>query len=277
MKETTESFLKMSILNAIITLREYHSMYPSKTIDEIVGIIQSLGTYKSSYDYKAAQIALCNLDITEVNNLRELIALVVMHESPSWLYQVQFGREIVASCLRDNEQYDILQCLESAGLYAKEPDSSIVQWWDHLAGIVRSSENDSKLKSGRTGELLTLEYERKRLVELNAKPRWVSIENNFAGYDVLSYDESSSGIKQKMIEVKACKSRPLAFYISKNEWNSALNFGDNYVFHIWYLPKHKLIELRVSDVEKNIPINMGSGEWQTVLIDIDPLFERCTG
>lgn len=264
----------MSILNAVTTLHEYKTIYPNKSIDEIIEIIQSLNMYKSSYNYEAARILISDIDIETVADLRGLITLVIQKELPGWLYQLQFGREIVASCLRDNQEIDALQCLESAGLYSKEPDSSIVEWWDRLAGFARSSEESKKLKSGRIGEMLTLEYETRRITEYNVKPKWVSIENNFAGYDVMSFDSSTSGINQKLIEVKACKSRPISFYVTKNEWNSAITFGENYYFHIWYIPQRKLIELTVQQVGKNIPLNCGSGAWQTALIDVDSYFEH---
>lgn len=269
--EKTDSYLKMSILNAVTTLREYKNIYPNKSIDEIIEIIQNLNIYKSSYDYEAARSLIHDLELETITDLRSLISLIIQFEIPSWIYQLQFGREIVASCLIDNQQIDVLQCLKSAGLFMKEPDTSIVEWWDQLASFARSSEEKRKLKSGRIGEMLTLEYEAARIAKLNFKPKWVSVENNFAGYDVMSFEASSSGLKQKLIEVKSCKSRPVSFYVTRNEWNSAVQFGDNYYFHIWYLPNRKLIELTVSQVEKNIPVNRGVGEWQTTLIDIDLL------
>ncbi|MBT2289062.1 DUF3883 domain-containing protein [Paenibacillus albidus] len=269
--EKVESFLKMSILNALTTLRDYKNVYPNRTTDEIIEIIQNLSIYNSSYNYNAARELITDIDFDfeVVADLRSLITFVIQREQPSWLYQLQFGREIVASCLRDNLEVDALQCLESAGLYSKDPDTSIVEWWDFLASFARNSEDSKKLKSGRIGEMLTIEYETQRIAQLNAKPKWVSVENNFAGYDVMSFDSSPSGLKQKMIEVKACKSRPISFYLTRNEWNSATNFGDNYYFHIWYIPQHKLIELSVPQVEENVPLNRGLGKWQTILIDVD--------
>lgn len=271
---TDDSYLKMSILNAVTTLCEYKTVYPNKSIDEIIEIIQSLNMYKSNYNYKAARTLINDIDIDAYTDFRTLLTLVIEKELPSWLYQLQFGREIVASCLRDNQEIDALQCLESAGLYNKEPDSSIVEWWDHLSGFARSSEDSKKLKSGRTGEMFTLEFEAARIAGLDVKPKWVSVENNFAGYDVLSFNSSPSGLKQKLIEVKACKSRPICFYLTKNEWDSAINFGDNYYFHIWYIPKRKLIELKVPQLEGNIPLNRGTGEWQTILINVDSYFSE---
>lgn len=272
--ETTDSYLKMSVLNAITTLHEFKNIYPNKSIDELIEIIRGLKLYKSNYNYEVARKLICDYQIEVVNDLKCLITLIVQKELPSWLYQLHFGREIVASCLRDNQQIDILQCLKSAGLFEKEPDTSVVEWWDQLAGFARSFEDNKKLKSGRMGEILTLEYEAKRIADLNMKPKWISIENNFAGYDVISFESNSLGLKHKFIEVKACSSRPISFYLTQNEWNSALNFGDNYYFHIWYIPKRKLIELKASQVQENIPLNRGLGEWQNAFINIDSFFSE---
>src|SRR4051794_18387820 len=119
MKETIDSKLRMSVLNAILTLKEYHIAYPGRQIDELIEIIRSVGNYKSTYDYVSAKNLVSDGNVSEVSGLRELITDIILSEKPSWMYQMPFGREIVSSCLVDNEHHDILQCLESAGLYAK--------------------------------------------------------------------------------------------------------------------------------------------------------------
>ncbi|WP_164817279.1 protein NO VEIN domain-containing protein [Paenibacillus lautus] len=269
MELKADDILKMSVLNAVLTLKEYRNLYPNKTINELIAIINAVGTYHSNYDYCTSKKLLEVIELQKITDIKCLITAILKETFPGWLYQVPFGREIVATCLRDNEKTDVLQCLESAGLYSKHPDNDVVEWWDELASLVRLSEDELKLRSGRGAERLTLEHERGKLIDLMLEPYWISLENNFAGYDVLSYEEGQTGIRPKMIEVKSCKSRPIVFYLSKNEWKTAQKIGDGYVFHIWYLAEKRLLELRVEDVGRSIPINQGLGDWQTVLINVD--------
>lgn len=265
--ETTERYLKMSVINAFFTLRKYTDIYPEKNIIELIQLIRNIGSYISLYDYDNAIGLFDDEDYSNILNKREYIFTVLVKEQPIWLFQVPFGRELVAASLRDNEYYDIYQCFDSVGLFNKEIDMETVEWWDKLSSIIRMKQDSNKLKNGRLGELLTFNHESIELSKYDLVPKWVSVENNFAGYDILSYVVEEGLPKQVMIEVKTCSSLPISFYITENEWKIAQGFGENYLFYVWYLPSEELFKYKVKDVEPSIPINRGSGSWQDVLIE----------
>ncbi|WP_342598073.1 DUF3883 domain-containing protein [Psychrobacillus sp. FSL H8-0483] len=268
-EEKFVQYLKMSVVNAIFTLKKYQNTYPDKSIDEIIKLIRASKSYIFSFDYDTASILLRNWDFSKVNDLKEYIAQVLLQEQPKWLLQVPFGREIVADSLLDNDYTDIIQCFNSAGLFDSNPDQETVEWWDKIAGFVRNNQNEENVKSGRLGEILSLNYEKERLIQFELEPKWISIENNFAGYDILSYNVNGNLRKKIMIEVKTCKTLPITFYITNNEWKVAQEFGEGFVFHIWYLPKKELHILKVKDVETSIPCNRGNGKWQNILVKLE--------
>ena len=85
-------------------------------------------------------------------------------------------------------------------------------------------------RNGALGELLVLEYERKRLVRakrpnLAAMVRWTSKENIAAGFDISSFEINGS---PRFIEVKASVGGARRFMITRNEWNVAQIEKDRY-------------------------------------------------
>ncbi|MCA1040547.1 DUF3883 domain-containing protein [Bacillus infantis] len=263
----SETYLKMSVINAFFTLKKYIEIYPDKNIKELIDLIKGIGSYVSVYDYENAESLFNDDDNLKILDKREYIYRILTKEQPSWLYQVPFGRELVASSLKDNEYFDIYQCFDSVGLFNKEIDMDTIEWWDSLSSFIRKKQDSQKIINGRIGELLTIKYETEKLSGSELTPKWVSIENNLAGYDVLSYKIEQGSPKQIMIEVKTCSSYPVSFYITRNEWKIAQDFGENYIFYVWFLPEKSLHKYNVKDIESNIPINRGSGSWKDVLIE----------
>lgn len=94
---------------------------------------------------------------------------------------------------------------------------------------------------GEAGESLVYKYECE-LIE-NAKKRgqidssifvkWISREDDYAGYDILSYDIDSKS--EKFIEVKTTSGgKNTPFYISENELNFSKNNADKYCIYRVY-------------------------------------------
>lgn len=87
--------------------------------------------------------------------------------------------------------------------------------------IYNNPDNDKKLKElGEKGELLVIEYEKSKLLKSNRadlanKVTHVSKTNDYAGYDILSFNEKGEEI---FIEVKTTKGpKSSDFYISPGE------------------------------------------------------------
>ena len=87
--------------------------------------------------------------------------------------------------------------------------------------------------------MLTLERERSRLKGFGIlrEPEWSGLDDNFAGYDVLSYEHGPTGVVNRLIEVKSTIVSPLRFYITRQEWRKAKSTGGRYIFHTWDMSK----------------------------------------
>lgn len=187
--------------------------------------------------------------------LKHLIELV----KPSWSYLIHKGR-------KEAFQYfpsDVKQCFKEAELI-NSYDRDVIKWWDMLALAVRGQQLDTQLEIGRTGEELSLEYEKNRV---NKDPVWQSIESNLTGYDILSV-VSLEDPRPLRIEVKASTnvSGSFTFYLTRNEWNVA-ETSENYLFHLWVLSETpELFILDKNEIANHVSTNQGNGTWENVKI-----------
>ena len=84
---------------------------------------------------------------------------------------------------------------------------------------------------GREGERLTLEHEK---VRTGHQPKWVSIDDNADGYDVLSVVEMSDP-RPLSIEVKTSTMGVSgSFHLTRNEWETS-DEAECHLFHLWTL------------------------------------------
>jgi hypothetical protein len=178
---------------------------------------------------------------------------------PSWSSLVPRGRLETMSYLPP----DVRQCFNEAGLNEGYGDD-VVEFWDAASSVCRGRTNDTLLEIGRRGERLSIEYE---IGRTGREPLWKSIDSNLAGYDLLSV-VSKDDPRPLKIEVKAANRKDgKVFFVSKNEWETAIT--GSYVFHIWLLGDEPQLLLKLpSEVEVDIPVNRGSGSWQSVSIAV---------
>lgn len=103
--------------------------------------------------------------------------------------------------------------------------------------LIRILEEQRRL--GEKGELLTIQYEKKRLEsqKLFKEAKAVkqsSIENVSQGYDIESFKGDSKSLAHDFfIEVKARKDKIFSFIISSNEIQTAKRLGKNYAIYFW--------------------------------------------
>ncbi len=130
---------------------------------------------------------------------------------------------------------DEYSLFRQAELLDDEPDDVVVAWWDRVTGQVRLESDQQRLERARRAERLTIDAEKKRLSELGIKlkPKWIGLDDNTAGYDVLSYDPGIPEPTNKLIEVKSTIASPLRFILTRGEWDKAKSIGSSYCFHIW--------------------------------------------
>ena len=180
---------------------------------------------------------------------------------PIWRNRIPSGRKEACIFMSKDEK----ACFVEAGLLSDELSPSVVAWWDQVSGLIRNEKASTNLSTGRIGEKLTICYEKNRT---NRDPQWVAIESNKLGYDVLSQVSASDNTKA-LIEVKT-STEPVEnafFYVSKNEWNVAIN-SKCYFFYLWsILPNsNQLAVLTPNRIADHIPINQKNGEWEKVRI-----------
>lgn len=192
---------------------------------------------------------------------------------PPWIQNATFGRAKVIAFAGN----DIAQVFVEAGL-AHGTESEVVEFWDELAARARGQKGVRLNAIGRAGERLTIERETKRT---GRKPKWVSIDSNADGYDVLSVAGPSDG-RHLSIEVKATNiGLTGSFHLSANEWERALD-SDLHAFHLWDMSSScpSLAEITKIDVAPHVPADRGRGQWESVEIPFEafaPMFAPQTG
>lgn len=191
--------------------------------------------------------------------LRQMLLDYIDIERPSWLQNALSGRAKVMHFAGAEIGQIFVEALLADGV-----DSDTVAFWDTLAARARGLKDERQNQVGRLGERLTLEYERQRT---GKAAKWVSIESNEDGYDVLSV-VSDSDSRKLSIEVKASSMGLHGyFYLTTNEWERAQE-TETHVFHLWDVSKepYALCVLDVEQVAAHIPSDCGLGTWQSVQV-----------
>ncbi len=194
---------------------------------------------------------------------------LIISQRLGWARIITLGRGKFLRQLERDEQ----QCFRAAQLTDDPPTPDVVQWWDALSGSMRREYDRGRMERAREAEWLTLQYEVRRLgaLGITQQPRWVAIDDNTAGYDVLSYDlAAGASPRNRLIEVKSTIASPLRFFVTRNEWEQALKFGDAYHFHIWdvSVTPARLYERTALQVSPHIPEDQANGKWATATIPV---------
>jgi Domain of unknown function (DUF3883) len=182
----------------------------------------------------------------------------------------------LASLLSELDKVDaeVKRCFTQAGLFEDNPPSDVADWWYDLNHQMRGLLNFDNLMQGRAAEEKTLELERAELKKLgiDANPVWKSLDDNTAGYDVLSYRPSGGEFPVNLlIEVKSSSRNPPVAVISRDECIKAEKSKDRYLFHVWHVVDDKPDSLFVwtyDMIAEHIPKDCGKGTWTNVAIPL---------
>ncbi len=198
------------------------------------------------------------LPLTEFR-LRRALLDVVEATDPPWVQNARFGR-------RRFLQYappEIAQLCAEAGL-SSGADSDAVMFWDTLAARARGLSDVQLNEIGREGERLTLRYEEERTEKV---PRWIALDSNEDGYDVLS--QMAPGDSRRLcIEVKASRQGVYgSFYLTRHEWDTARSLL-NFQIHLWDLSSAspKLAVIDFDAITAHMPTDSGDGQWDAVCV-----------
>ena len=256
-------------------MRLYADRHPNRSIDTLVDLIRVVEADAQSYDFAGAlslhKITPPSAPYHDVSFYRVCLASVLLAELPEWAKLVTLGR-VVIKRLKSPEYRDVRSLFRQARLLDDPPGLDDIVWWDELQSHVRSQQDNEKMARARRAELLslTLETERCAALGISTKPIWMAIDDNTAGYDILSYRNGEFGPLNRLIEVKSTIASPLRFFVTRNEWEQALIFGASFVFHIWNLQVEPptLFERTVCEVAPHVPKDNAKGQWKTVQIPV---------
>ncbi len=266
----------MASFEALRLIRREHSINRMLSIEEICKLLISVDTMANALDFDAAiylhKIVDKDVSFGGENFYRDCISALIIQKVPGWAKLITLGRGRFIKKLSNDEFRDIRSLFRQAQLLNQPATNNDIMWWDHVSSHVRLESDRIKLERARKAEELSLYYERQRLIAegINVEPIWTAVEDNTAGYDVLSYEKGEFGLINKLIEVKSTIASPLRFYLTRNEWEQAMEVGDAYVFHIWNLqPDPPSLHIRkTSDIAPHIPKDNEKGKWKVAEIPI---------
>lgn len=262
---STERLFSLPCFEGLRLFRKYTAEHPDLAIPDLLALIDHVEADAHSLDMEASvylsEIVEKDFPLDGHAFYQACIRAVLLRHQPVWAKLMRQGRQRFVKNLHPNDQ-DIFA---AAGLMENPTPLHIVTWWDSVSGYARLLTDQEKMEQGRAAEILTLEYERERLraLGIDLEPEWPGFDDNFAGYDVLSYDHGPNGIQNKLIEVKSTTASPLRFIVTRNEWDKAARAGDAYHFHVWDMNQMPpvLIERPVAEVAPHIPTDGGKGKW----------------
>jgi hypothetical protein len=263
----------MGALEALRSVRTQRSITPDASFDNLVEIVSKLGSDSSALDFDAAremdEFVASDVELIQPHVFyRQCIQDLVFKKGISWARLITSGRSRFIGSLERDEQ----QCFRAAQLYESPLTPEVVKWWDDMASVVRKERGDTTMNRAREAELLSFEHEVKQLSSMGIfeEPKWTAVEDNTAGYDVLSYRPGEKGPINYLIEVKSTIASPLRFFVTSNEWKKAVQFGASYVFYVWDMSvsPQRLYVRTVAQIEPHMPINQGKGKWASAEIPL---------
>ena len=269
---STKRVFSLSCFEGLRLLRQYGAMHPDLSITDLITLVESVEADGKSLDLIAsAHLGTLVDDDCPVNGVpfyQACVKAILLKHQPIWSKTMRSGRARFVQTLNLNDQDVFL----AAGLMDNPPPIEVVQWWDDVSGHARLFIDQIKMEQARAAELLTIEHERWRLnnLSITKEPEWPGLDDNYAGYDVLSYDLGPHGLVNRMIEVKSTTASPLRFYVTRNEWNKAKQASLTYFFHVWNMDKDpEVLHVRtVADIAPHIPTDNGKGAWSVTEIPI---------
>lgn len=265
----TERLFTPSAFEGLRLMRRRLLENPDMQIADIAAAILHTEPDALSLDLEASCelheiVVICDLESQSF--YRHCIRGVILARFPVWVKTIRRGRLVFAAKL-DIDDYSIF---DNAGLLSNPPPPDVVEWWDTIGHEVKLETDLEKMAQARAAEKLTWDAEKERLLALGIEtdPIWVGLDDNTAGYDILSYELTTPENTNKLIEVKSTTASPLRFFVTRNEWNQAQKSREAYFFHVWDMQQNppKLYIRTVDQIEPHIPSDNEKGKWSNAEI-----------
>ncbi len=269
---STERVFSLSCFEGLRLLRKHEERQPNLSVPELILLVERVEADGLSLDLEASvhlsKAVEYDITLDGRSFYQTCIRAVLRQRQPAWTKSMKSGRKRFAAELSLDER----SVFDAAGLMTDPPSREVVGWWDDISGYARFGGNLESMEQAREAELLTLERERKRLREsgICMEPEWLGLDDNFAGYDVLTYEVGDTGLTNRMIEVKSTIASPPRFVVSREEWKTAERAGESYTFHVWDMQREppQLYVKSVEDVAPHIPQDHGNGKWRNVEVRV---------
>lgn len=268
---TTGRLFSMSAFEGLRLIRRTLIETPNLSVTEALNSIRVTEADAPSLDLEASSELHHIVESCEIDGhgfYRNCIRGVVLARFPVWIKAMKLGRQVFAAKLDEDDQ----SIFVAARLLDSPPDIAAVEWWDTIGHEVKLETDLEKMAQARAAERLSWELEKSRLLKhgINTDPVWVGLDDNTAGYDVLSYNPGVPDNTNVLIEVKSTVASPQRFFVTRNEWRQALSSKDAYLFHIWDMRNTPpVLHVRtVSQVEPHIPTDNESGKWSNAEIPL---------
>lgn len=269
-----ERFFSLSCIEGLRLFRIHRTSNPGLPVDQLLSLIDKVEADARHLDMEASvRLSTIVEDDCPLDGhafYQSCIEAILLKHSPSWSKNMRQGRLRFLSNTTPNNR----DVFAAAGLMKDPIPLDVIMWWDVISGVAHFISGQSMMERGRKAEIQTLKYERKKLkvARIAQEPKWPGLDDNYLGYDVLSYKRVPNGtISPQLIEVKSTIASPMRFFISRNEWDKALQSSDNYLFHIWNMTRTQSVPyiMTVNDVKPHIPMNKGKGSWHQAHIPVN--------
>lgn len=191
--------------------------------------------------------------------------------SPPWVQNARMGRSRTLAFA----PVGVRQVFVEAEV-AEGTSTDIVAFWDQLAAHARGQRDERLTAIGRLGERLSIERE---VTRTGHTPRWVAIESNADGYDVLS-SVASDDRTPLAIEVKTTTMGITGqMILTRHEWETANNSAAHR-FHLWDVSRGsspRLAEVGLESMLLHIPADQGDGRWLDIAVPFAAFEDLFTG
>lgn len=260
--------IEMSAMSAFLKAREIMHARGLDSFAAASEIALNSSTESSRHDYIAAskinEIVKDDLEVLIWDKaLREILKATILLGDYSWKGSFKFGRKYVIDSLSINER----QVFRSAGLLNDDYHEEIVAWWDEIQVAVGVPQQDFDF---REWERRTFELEMELLSKHGCPmpPEWESINDNMAGFDILSYRERNGNWEEVFIEVKSSSTGLKRFFLSDREAAKLESRPSNYFIHFWDTKSEVQTVYMGEELIQHLPKNQGLGTWKSALFNL---------